>query len=372
MRAALELIGRSEMDCQARRGSEIWMGSGWAAAVAVVLLCCPGWGSLGCGSDQFVALSVSERWASESVPRTIEPAERERLERDIGEIRAFLAESRPTTSLEGMQKGGALERLAGALRSLERYEEELDVRLQLIEGQSPSAPLGRHHRRMYGEAALYLGREDEALQAFIDAGSYNSARTFFYAGLLLEERGSAKGALEAYRRASQHDGTYADPVLRRALLVFEPGGDASQAIDLLVKHSPRVGRYHLMRGLKGDPEFAALRKALEQSGRAEEIEERRIAPPEPGEPPPQTDEEPSVYSFRIDQPDEFPTPEPRDWPPELAAPDDGVRKLEPVSERVEPDREEGRRYRPLHSPHTDRLPADPSVHGPLPSQPDRG
>jgi tetratricopeptide (TPR) repeat protein len=183
----------------------------------------------------------------------------------------------------------ALDELAAQLLDAGHYEEALRAYEELLGSLLETDPKRKRYLAGKASAAFALGREDEALTAFAEAGDYNHPLSFYYAGLLLEGRGQLAEALEAYRKASDANRWFADPLLRYARLLLLQGRPASEVIDMLVVASPRFGREVLLERLAAEAQFAPLNQALLASGRAGELEEQRpiettlpAPPPEPG------------------------------------------------------------------------------------------
>ncbi len=184
----------------------------------------------------------------------------------------------------------ALDELAAQLLNEGRYEEALRAYEELLGSLLETDPKRKRFQAGYASAAFALGREDEALKAFAEAGDYNHPLSFYYAGLLLEGRGQLAEALEAYRKAADANRWFADPLLRYARLLLQQGRPASEVIDMLVAASPRFGREVLLERLASDAQLAPLNQALRASGRDVELEEQRpietTLPAPPPEPPP--------------------------------------------------------------------------------------
>lgn len=170
---------------------------------------------------------------------------------------------------------GTMEELGGLLLRAGRYEEAREVYWRLLGEHPPDDPRSQPYRRGYGVAAFYLGRDEEARRALADAQMDNDSKSFYYLGLLQEQKGgSANDAIRSYDLAAERDFWYPEPAYRAALLRIKEG-DVQHAIDGLVKMSPGVGRDRILERLATDPELAPLKRALEESGRMGEIEEKR-------------------------------------------------------------------------------------------------
>jgi hypothetical protein len=170
--------------------------------------------------------------------------------------------------------------LAGLLDRAGRYEEALVIYAELITGLAADDPNSRPYRAGFARAALALGREDEALAAFQDAGLGSTSKGDQYAmGTLLEKRGRVDEALEAYANAMKGNVAWpTDTLFRRTALLVEQGRDA-EAIDLLVGFSPVAGRDAILERLNSDPELSELQIALKKSHRSSELEDQRPVDP---------------------------------------------------------------------------------------------
>lgn len=153
-----------------------------------------------------------------------------------------------------------------------RYDEARVAYWRLLGDYLPDDRRSRVHRRGYGEAAFFLGREDEALEAFLDADLENTRETRYALGWLLEKRGRLTEAAQAYEQAARGDRWFAEPMYRAALL-FAKQGEAARAVELLVWASPALGRDAILERLATDPELATLKEALALSQR--DLEEQR-------------------------------------------------------------------------------------------------
>ena len=169
-----------------------------------------------------------------------------------------------------------------------RYEEALRSYEELLGSHLETDPKRKPFLAGKASALFALGREDEALRIYAQAGDENLPMSHYYAGLLLEARGQLPEALAAYGKAAEANRWFADPLLRQAELMLRQGRPAQEVVELLVTASPRFGRELLLERLATDPRFAALNQALGASGRAGELEERRPIEtrlPEPPKPP---------------------------------------------------------------------------------------
>ncbi len=169
----------------------------------------------------------------------------------------------------------ALEDLAALLLSEGRHEEALAAYEELLGSVLETEPKRRKYLSGKASALFALGREEEALAAFQAAGDYNQPMSFYYAGLLLEARGRSTEAMELYRKASEANPWFSDPLLRHAELLLRQGRSEAEVVELLVAASPRYGRQALLERLGTDPQLAQLNEALEASGRAGQLEEQR-------------------------------------------------------------------------------------------------
>jgi tetratricopeptide (TPR) repeat protein len=178
--------------------------------------------------------------------------------------------------------------LAALQLSEGRYEEALHSYEELLGNLLETDPKRKRFLAGKASALFALGREEEALQAYEGAAEYNHPMSHYYAALLLEGRGRLPEALEAWRKASEANRWFADPLLRYAQLLLRLGRPAHEVIGLLVEASPRFGRDVMLERLASDARFALLQQALAASGRVEELEEQRpieTALPEPPRPP---------------------------------------------------------------------------------------
>ena len=171
--------------------------------------------------------------------------------------------------------------LAALLNRAGRYEEALILYAELIDGLAADDPNSRDYRAGFARAALALGRDDEALAAFQDAGPGSTTKADQYAmGTLLEKRERTDEALEAYARAMNGNVAWpTDTLFRRTALLVEEGREA-EAIDLLVKFSPVPGRDAILERLNGDPELSRLAAALKKSRRSGDLEDARPIDPQ--------------------------------------------------------------------------------------------
>lgn len=214
------------------------------------------------------------------------PAVHAAVEARLAALREVVA--RRETLEDRLRAFHALDELAAQLLDEGRYEEALRAYEELLGSLLETDPKRKRFQAGFASAAFALGREDEALKAFAEAGDYNHPMSFYYAGLLLEGRGQLAEALEAYRKAADANRWFADPLLRYARLLLQQGRPASEVIELLVRASPRFGREVLLERLASDAQLAPLNQALLASGRDVELEEQRpiettlpSPPPEP-------------------------------------------------------------------------------------------
>jgi hypothetical protein len=155
--------------------------------------------------------------------------------------------------------------LAPLLLAGQRYEEALAVYYDLILQYPRTSGLSLAHRRGYGMAAFFLGRDAEAIQALIDAGGENDYESFYYLGQLLEQAGRKGEAVGYYLAGARRRPRFADPWLRAALLAAELG-DTGRAAEILIEAGPGVGRQDLAALVASDPEKAALAGLVAQLG----------------------------------------------------------------------------------------------------------
>lgn len=207
-------------------------------------------------------------WSPATSPRPAHPGAQARLADLRSRIAALLRKDDPYAHDEWRT---AMVELGQLLLKIGRHEEAREVYWRLL-GDHPIADdtHSRPYRRGYGEAAFFLGREEEALQALLDAGPDNTAESHYYLGWLLERRGRPLEAAEAYEAAIDGMRGYAEPVLRAAQLQARLGNSA-RAVELLVQASPVLGRTEILDRLGEDPELADLRRALAGSGREDEL-----------------------------------------------------------------------------------------------------
>jgi len=214
---------------------------------------------------------VDSRFAPTTTERTREA--RSAAEKRVQELRAEM--EKPFNPNDIYAIGRAREALGRFLIGEGRYEEAFLHYHRLLGDEGLGSPVDLKYRRELGTAAFYLGREDEALQAFLDAAEANTSQTSYYLGLLLEKRGRMDEALQAYRVARTGPNKwFAEPVLRGALILLE-SGEPDAALGWLIDQSPALGREAILKRLEGDPEFSPLYAALAKSGRAGEFVEQR-------------------------------------------------------------------------------------------------
>jgi tetratricopeptide (TPR) repeat protein len=170
--------------------------------------------------------------------------------------------------------------LAGLLNRAGRHEEALVMYAELIAGLAADDPNSRPYRAGFARAAMALGREDEALAAFEDAGLESTTKSDQYAmGTLLEKQGRVDEALDAYANAMKGNVAWpTDTLFRRAALLVEQGRE-SEAIDLLVAFSPVPGGDAIRERLNEDPEMSALQAALKKSRRSAALEDQHPVDP---------------------------------------------------------------------------------------------
>ncbi|HEY3354943.1 MAG TPA: tetratricopeptide repeat protein [Polyangia bacterium] len=182
----------------------------------------------------------------------------------LAEVRAKLREKNYGT---GEEHRTLLKDLALSYMALGDYEGALEAYYVAIQTLPLDGAAVREYRVGYGQAALALGRDDEALEAFLDAGAENGADTFFALGELLERRGRTDEAITAYQSATERSTSgLADAAYRAARLQLARGDEAG-AVGTLVGQSAAVGNNEIQRRLREDPTLAPLRAALERSGR---------------------------------------------------------------------------------------------------------
>ena len=213
-------------------------------------------------------------------------AQREAVEAKLAALREVVAKRE--TREDRLRAYFALGDLAALQLGEGRYEEALQSYEELLGSLLETDPKRKPFLAGKASALFALGREDEALRLYAQAGDHNLPMSHYYAGLLLEARGQLPEALEAYGKAAEANRWFADPLLRYAELLLRQGRPAREVIDLLVAASPRFGRELLLERLATDPRFASLNQALAASGRAAELEERRpiqTVLPEPPRPP---------------------------------------------------------------------------------------
>jgi tetratricopeptide (TPR) repeat protein len=186
-------------------------------------------------------------------------------------VRALLAKDEPFAHDEWKK---ALNELAEAYLKAGGYEQARQAYWRLLGDYLADDRRSLPYRRGYGEAAFFLGREDEALQALQDAGQDNTSKTWYYLGWLLEGRGRLAEAAGAYEQAARADRWFTEPLYRAALL-YVGLGQTAKAVELLAWASPRLGRDAILERLATDPELAAVGRALRDSGGTEKLEEAR-------------------------------------------------------------------------------------------------
>ncbi|MCY1078445.1 tetratricopeptide repeat protein [Archangium lansingense] len=213
-------------------------------------------------------------------------AQQAAVEAKLAALREVVA--RRETREDRLRAYHALGDLAALQLGEGRYEEALQSYEELLGSHLETDPKRKPFLAGKASALFALGREDEALRVYAQAGDHNLPMSHYYAGLLLEARGQLPEAIEAYGKAAEANRWFADPLLRYAELLLRQGRPAREVIDLLVTASPRFGRELLLERLATDPQFASLNQALGASGRASELEERRPIEtrlPEPPRPP---------------------------------------------------------------------------------------
>lgn len=213
-------------------------------------------------------------------------AEREAAEAKLAALGEVVAKRE--TREDRLRAYYALEDLAALQLDEGRYEEALRSYEELLGSHLETDPKRKPFLAGKASALFALGREDEALRVYAQAGEENLPMSHYYAGLLLEARGQLPEALEAYGRAAEANRWFADPLLRQAQMMLRQGRSAQEVVELLIQASPRFGRELLLERLATDPQFAAVNQALTASGRAAELEDRRPIEtrlPEPPKPP---------------------------------------------------------------------------------------
>ncbi len=233
--------------------------------------------------EDLLALMRGGDWA-EAQERA--KATQQEVEARLGSLREVVAKRE--TREDRLRAFFALEDLATELLGEGRYEEALQSYEELLGSLLETDPKRKRYLAGKASALFALGREEEALRAYAEAGDYNHPMSHYYAGLLLEARGQLPEALEAYRQASESNRWFADPLLRYAQLLLRLGRPTEEVMELLVTASPRFGRDVMLERLATDAQFALLNQALTASGRAVELEDQRPIEeslPEPPKPP---------------------------------------------------------------------------------------
>jgi tetratricopeptide (TPR) repeat protein len=233
--------------------------------------------------EDLLALMKDSDWKRAREQTSAQRAEAEAKLAALGEVVA-----KRETREDRLRAYFALADLAALQLDEGRYEEALRSYEELLGSHLETDPKRKPFLAGKASALFALGREDEALRFYAQAGDENLPMSHYYAGLLLEARGQLPEALAAYGKAAEANRWFADPLLRQAEMMLRQGRPAQEVIELLVTASPRFGRELLLERLASDPRFAALNQALAASGRAAELEERRPIEtrlPEPPKPP---------------------------------------------------------------------------------------
>lgn len=243
-------------------------------------------------AEDVQALLQSPEWRQ---AREQELARQGEVEGQLNSLREVVA--RRETREDRLRAFFALEELAALLLSERRYEEALAAYEELLGSLLETEPKRKKYVAGKASALLALGREEEALEAYRQAGDYNHAMSHYYAALLLEARGQVEEALEAWRKATEANRWFSDPLLRYASLLLQQGRPEREVLEMLIAASPRYGREVLLERLASDPQLERLNRVVQSSGRAAELEEQR--PIESTEPPPPPAPEPGRNSVVV-------------------------------------------------------------------------
>jgi tetratricopeptide (TPR) repeat protein len=196
------------------------------------------------------------------------------VEKRLRSVRDLLNEPLAASSHNASDLASLRQELGSLLMASGRFNEAMDHWLEEIQMQPAGSPSDKLARVQFGIAAFYVGRDDEALQAFEDGAEFNTAMSSYFAGLLLERLGRPADALRAYDAARLGPNKWFGEPVYRAAALFHAARRTDEAFQWLARLSRALGRDLVIARLRTDGELQPLHAALVTSGRLSLLEEK--------------------------------------------------------------------------------------------------